>query len=617
MSGWLARLRADKRWQAALALLLLAVMGALFVPMLPLLRHFSPVIVAAAALVGYLSRGRWTDAVVMAVLHWVAGWPEDPAGTQLMACVTLPVLALTARPLFSAFLGATVYGLVVGGGYLKEQFGGSFLTWQDLRYFFREFNDNIAVAASQPTLLLYIAIVLFVIAAGGALMWKLDGRFARVHPRRLPRWPVAVAALLITAWSAELLSDHGQLALRRGVWTWSERWRDRPVSTFVSTMRIQAEPTAPRTDARWLRDLVQREKAAAAAAAAGRMADIVLFLQESQFNPTSIAGCPPELCAMRAFGATPRTTAYGPMRVHLHGGGTWLSEFAVSTGVPHTLFGAGGDFAPFNVAPGVRRSFVRSLRAAGYRTVAVYPVLGNMMNARQAYAAYGFDRFYDSSELGMDGTFETSDEQVHEAALRVLREEQKHGRPVFLFALTIFNHAEHGVRMQRVPPQLVQRAAASFADPGVARNVADFVWRSQQFERAVEHTTHSLLGGTRPAVVAWFGDHQPPFGNAPSLRQGVQHFGGAQPGFPARFETWYHVAANVGPDRQVAPRMMDIVFLPSLLAEAAGVPLDDWLVANRAVRERCAGLLIECREPAVRDAYYSYIVHDLASFRSP
>ncbi|TWO69654.1 sulfatase-like hydrolase/transferase [Caenimonas sedimenti] len=615
MSGLLARLRAGKRWQLALALLLAGVMGALLLPMLPMLRHFSPVIVAAAALVGYLSRGRWTDAAVMAALHWVAGWPEDPAGTQLMACVTLPVLAFTARPLFSAFLGATVYGLVVGGGYLKEQFGGSFLTWQDLRYFFREFNDNIAVAATQPTLLVYIAAVVATIAIGGVLMWKVDGRFALRQARPMPRWPVAVLALLITAWSAELLSDHGQLALRRGVWTWSERWRDRPVSTFVSTMRIQAEATAPRTDARWLHELAGRQKGEAAPA--GRPADIVVFLQESQFNPMSIAGCPAALCAMKAFSATPRTTAHGPMRVHLHGGGTWLSEFALSTGVPHTLFGAGGDFAPFNVAPAVRRSFVRSLRAAGYRTVAVYPVLGNMMNARQAYAAYGFDRFYDSAELGMDGTFETSDQQVHDAALRVLREEQKHGRPVFLFALTIFNHAEHGVRMHRVPPPLLERAGASFADPAVARNVADFIWRSQLFEQAMERTAQQLLGGTRPAVLAWFGDHQPPFGNAPQLRQNMQHFGGADPGFPARFETWYHVAANVGAPRQASPRMMDIVFLPSLLAEAAGAPMDDWLVANRAVRERCAGLLAECKEAAVRDAYFSYLVHDLSSFRSP
>src|SRR6185295_225504 len=120
------------------------------------------------------------------------------------------------------------------------------------------------------------------------------------------------------------------------------------------------------------------------------------------------------------------------------------------TGVPHDAFGPAGEFASFSVAPHVHRSFVRSLKAAGYRTVALYPTRGGMMNGRIAYAGYGFDEFLDAAELGLPEAWGTPDALVHEAARRVLASQRQRDQPVFLFALTIFNHAEHGVEMERV-----------------------------------------------------------------------------------------------------------------------------------------------------------------------
>jgi hypothetical protein len=87
---------------------------------------------------------------------------------------------------------------------------------------------------------------------------------------------------------------------------------------------------------------------------------------------------------------------------------------------------------------------------------------------------------------------------------------------------------------------------------------------------------------------------------------------------PARFQTWYEVSSN-RPDRvpATAPQALDLVFLPGLLAQAAGAPIDEWLAANIWARSQCAGLLKACRVPKVREAYLSYLWGDLMEFGLP
>jgi hypothetical protein len=300
------------------------------------------------------------------------------------------------------------------------------------------------------------------------------------------------------------------------------------------------------------------------------------------------------------------------------GGGTWLSEFAFETGVPHDVFGPAGEFASFSIAPHVQRSFVRSLRAAGYRTVALYPTRGGMMNGRIAYAGYGFDEFLDASELGLPGAWDTPDALVHQAVRRVLALERKRDQPLFLFALTIFNHAEHGVRMGRVPAGLRAEASRAFASADEARSVADYLWRSRAFERELELTRSAVLGTQRPAVLAWFGDHQPPFANAITLRERMRSLPTETGAVPARYQTWYEVSSNrPGRILEAAPRALDLVFLPGVLAQAAGAPIDDWLAANVLARIQCGGLLEACRTPGGREAYLSHLWGDLKEFELP
>ena len=89
---------------------------------------------------------------------------------------------------------------------------------------------------------------------------------------------------------------------------------------------------------------------------------------------------------------------------------------------------------------------------------------------------------------------------------------------------------------------------------------------------------------------------------------------GAQPVHPGHV-TWYHIASNAkGRAVPAAPAPLDVVFLPGLLAREAGAALDDWLAANLVAGQACGGAFTGCTAPRTRDAYLSYLLHDLDAF---
>ena len=568
---------------------------------------------AAAALVAYIGRRRLADAIVLALPPLAGPWVDAEVGSHALLVACLVVYLLTLRPRFAAVAGSMAAALLLASIRLKQQFAGTPLTWQDIRFFFRQFADNVGVLATQPTLVGYAAAALVLAIVGCLMAWRWN------PPGRRVGWPAPVTAAalaaVLVAHSGVLFANEVSKLNAEGAWFVGEGLLERPAVAFFATATLE-----PRWDVEYADTTAFRQESLKLVSAGDKTtpADIVVFLQESQFNPATLAGCPATLCGLDAFGAGSSTIAHGPLQVHVFGGSTWLSEFAFATGVPHDAFGPAGEFAPFSIAPHVTRSFVRSLKAAGYRTVALYPTRGGMMNGRIAYAGYGFDAFLDAAELGLPETWGTPDALVHEAARRVLALERKRDQPVFLFALTIFNHAEHGVEMERVPAHIVTEASRAFTSEAEARSVADYLWRSREFEREMALTRAAVLGTPRPAVLAWFGDHQPPFANAITLRERVRSLPTETGTVPAKYQTWYEVSSN-RPDRvpAKAPRALDLTFLPGLLAQAAGAPIDDWLAANISARTQCVGLLEACKAPKVREAYLSYLWGDLMEFGLP
>jgi phosphoglycerol transferase MdoB-like AlkP superfamily enzyme len=328
--------------------------------------------------------------------------------------------------------------------------------------------------------------------------------------------------------------------------------------------------------------------------------DIVQVLEESTFDPSNYTVCTVPACHLAMFQTDARTRGTGVMRTHTFGGGTWVSEFATLTGMPQDIFGPGGMYAPFVLAPHVHDALALQLRRLGYLTIAIYPTDGAFINGRNAYTAYGFDHLYDVNELGLE-EWEETDKQMFDAAKRVYDKVKKPGQPVFVMILTINQHGPHDDPMSTLPVPFQNLLHGLKATP--ALNFDTYLARLHDSDVAMSGLEHDFLNREQPTVLVHFGDHQPSFDG---LIRGLQRSTPA-PLQPYRdYLTYYMIKSNfAGPALPSYP-MLDIAFLPSMVLQAAGLPKDPYFSAESELRTRCNGLYDDCAIPGLIDSYHAW-----------
>ncbi len=330
--------------------------------------------------------------------------------------------------------------------------------------------------------------------------------------------------------------------------------------------------------------------------------DIVQVLEESTFDPADYSACLVPACHVAMQQADARTRGTGLLRTHTFGGGTWVSEFASLTGMPQDIFGPGGMYAPYVLAPHMHDALPQMLRRLGYLTIAIYPTVGSFINGRNAYRDYGFDHLYDVNELGLV-EWEESDKQMFEAARRVYDKVKKPGQPVFVMILTLNQHGPHDDDPMSALPSPYRNLLQGLK-PALALNFDTYLMRLHDSDRAMRGLEHDFLDRARPTVLVHFGDHEPSFnGMIRDLRRSLP---------PALrpyqdYLTYYMIKSNfAGPALPHYP-MLDIAFLPSMVLQAAGLPEDPYFSASTALRDRCHGLYDDCAIPGLLSTYYGWI----------
>ena len=330
--------------------------------------------------------------------------------------------------------------------------------------------------------------------------------------------------------------------------------------------------------------------------------DIVQVLEESTFDPSIYTACnvPPCRVAMQETDA--RTRGTGLLRTHTFGGGTWVSEFATLTGMPQDIFGPGGMYAPYVLAPHVRDALALQLRRLGYLTIAIYPTAGSFINGRNAYQAYGFDHLYDASELGLE-EWEETDKQMFDAAKRVYDRVRKPGQPVFVMILTLNQHGPHDDDPMSALP-LRYRNLLHGLKPKAALDFDTYLSRLHDSDVAMHGLEHDFLDRPQPTVLVHFGDHQPSFGGV--IRDLHRTLPVALR--PYRdYLTYYMIKSNFAGASLPHYPMLDIAFLPSMVLQAAGLPEDPYFSASTGLRDRCHGLYDDCAVPGLLSSYYGWI----------
>jgi hypothetical protein len=538
------------------------------------------------------------------------------------------LLALTRRPLTAAATTLYVAATLLIASFVKQSFLGMPMTLADVRFFLLRPAVNGALFVNYPLLGLSL---LALFAYGAAVLWaglRLEAPSAALSvPRRGPVLRASLALVPLVA----LVVGLQRPAPRAGAAPGSDApdnfdaWQayltlhdmERPagllarLNIFFDNRDIIARLPPLRAQHRFPQAAEPLTDSAAAPPL--QLPDILVVLEESTFDPTLISRCPLAQCDSSLLHPQryAATGEQGALLVHSTGGGTWLSEFAFLSGFDWRAFGRGGAYAPVSVAPRLRRALPLRLRAAGYRTIAVYPTDGNFLSARSAYAGYGFEEFYAAEDLNFGPNWHAlRDAAVFGRALE-LAGRSTDTRPLFLFVLTIRNHGPHGEAGTSIPKELagVRRRTSA--------GLADYLARMRDSAGDYAALAKRWLTAPRPRVIGWFGDHQPETaweftGDARALRSArlPTHLPPGQ----LQYLTRWQISANFRTSAEPAGSdALDLAYLGTRLLRFAGVPLDPEERATLALSAHCHGLMLGCEDREMVADYLSYRVHELKS----
>jgi hypothetical protein len=272
------------------------------------------------------------------------------------------------------------------------------------------------------------------------------------------------------------------------------------------------------------------------------------------------------------------------------GGPSWYTEYNVLAGLSARSFGRFAYFVTRIASGRVRRGLPAALGRCGCRTLSLYPALGAFMSARSFQATTGVQHFFDQHDLGTRRI--EPDSFFYEAAARMI--EHEHARsPMFIFVYLAANHFPWDYRYRPdLMPQWQDPGNAPLVDEYLrrqamsAQDYADFLARLKR-----QFPDHSFL-------LIRFGDHQPDFAAAliePDL--GENAVARRLMAYDPRYFTTYYAidAINFTPaDVSSALDTIEGPYLPLIVQEAAGLPLDSSFVEQKKILTRCKGLFYAC-----------------------
>jgi hypothetical protein len=322
---------------------------------------------------------------------------------------------------------------------------------------------------------------------------------------------------------------------------------------------------------------------------AGKPPHIIMVLDESSFDITAAPGIkvPPGYGDhFRSFDGKTRSFI-----VEATGGPTWYSEYNVLTGLSARSYGR-FMFNVTRIAAGrVQRGLPQALRRCGYKTFSLYPAYGAFLSARRFQTTTGVEQFTDLKEMGATSDMQP-DRFYFDQAARVI-ERERSGTPLFIFVYVAANHFPWTSVFR---PDLTP----DWKDLGNARQVDEYIRRQSMSARDYSDFLARLARDypQESFLLVRFGDHQPaisarilePLLDSVALARRIMLSD------PRYFTTYYAVdAVNFTPvDMSSARERIEAPYLPLVVQEAAGLPLDPTFAEQKKIFERCNGLFYRC-----------------------
>ncbi len=322
---------------------------------------------------------------------------------------------------------------------------------------------------------------------------------------------------------------------------------------------------------------------------AGRRPHIIMIHDESSFDIRQANGVkvPPGYGShFKSYDGSERK-----FLAESNGGPSWFTEYNVLAGLSSRSFGRFAYFVTRIASGRVERGLPLSLRRCGYNTLSLYPAYGAFMSARAFQASTGIQRFYDARDLGARDV--EPDRFFYDKALKLMAE-QPPSAPLFTFVYLAANHFPWETRFR---PDLTP----SWRAPG-NRPVVDEYLRRQAM--SAEDYAAFVAGlkkkfPAQPFLIVRYGDHQPEF-SPHLLDPGLDEagIGTKLENYDPRYYATYYAIDAINFEPVKSPAVMDTIdaaYLPLVIQEAAGIPLDPSFAEQKSMMLRCKGLFYACK----------------------
>ena len=537
------------------------------------------VAVHLAALAVLLTTEYGPFAITLSVLAWV-----------FVNCFLLSVLQ---RPGICAALALALIVVLITLSHFK--FGILQLTLTFLDFLIIDRDTFSFLLSVFPRLQMQLALAGLVAVPLLWLVWRFDPFRVR---RRVALTGVAATAALISAmavtspeqaWEPFQGVNHISNLARSGVVA---------VSRLASTGWIEADPptNGPLSLARDARAAgLPGLPSGEVCDATAKRPHIIMLLDESSFDVTSAPGIKVPAGYTDYF-----KSSDGKQRTMIAestGGPTWYTEFNVLTGLSARSFGDLKFYITRITAGRVTRGLPHALQRCGYKTVSLYPTYGNFLSARAFQKGTGVGEFIDMAEMGVNEDMQP-DKFYFDQALKVFAREQPQQSPVFMFVYLTANHFPWwNVYRSDLTP-------AGWTPPGNTAEVDEYIRRqamtAHDYREFTERLKHDYPDES--FLVLRFGDHQPAISQKllePGIDQAklAKHLMAADPRY---YSTYYAIdGINYSPaNLSSALETLDAAYIPLVLQEAAGLPLDPSFAEQKSIMLRCKGTFYACKKGA-------------------
>jgi len=321
---------------------------------------------------------------------------------------------------------------------------------------------------------------------------------------------------------------------------------------------------------------------------------IIMLLDESSFDVTAAPGVrvPKGYTDFfKSIDGKQRT-----MVAEATGGPTWYTEFNVLTGMSVRSFGDLKFYVTRITAGRVTRGLPQALQRCGYKTVSLYPTYGDFLGARAFQKGLGVEQFIDMAGMGVDEDMQP-DRFYFDQALKVFAGQQPSQSPVFMFVYLTANH---------FPWTSVYRPdlTPDWTPPGNTPEIDEYIRRQVMTAKDYRDFTTRLARDypDQSFLVLRFGDHQPALSQK-LLEPGIDRKSLGQrlmTADPRYFSTYYALdGINFRPpDLSSALETIDAAYVPLVIQEAAGVPLDPSFKEQKKIMLRCKGAFYACKNGA-------------------